>query len=145
MIDIHSFLLALGVGNIAFAVLMAGYTHGAAPSPGLRLWMWARFGIGLCQLLGWSRPYLNVPVLNGIEGAGWVLAISFEVAAYCIFFGFERWQRNLAVAIGNALHAHDDAALRAALVDRREACSPLVREHIDWALAPLTVEEEHPT
>ncbi|SFC70917.1 GGDEF domain-containing protein [Massilia yuzhufengensis] len=95
MIDIHSFLLALGVGNIAFAVLMAGYTHGAAPSPGLRLWMWARFGIGLCQLLGWSRPYLNVPALNGIEGAGWVLAISFEVAAYCIFFGFERWQRVL--------------------------------------------------
>lgn len=95
MIDIHSFLLALGVGNIAFAVLMAGYTHGAAPSPGLRLWMWARFGIGLCQLLGWCRPFLDVPVLNGIEGAGWVLAVSLEVAAYCIFFGFERWRRVL--------------------------------------------------
>ncbi|MEX5745437.1 GGDEF domain-containing protein [Massilia sp. X63] len=95
MIDIHSFLLALGIGNIAFAVLMAGYTHGAAPSPGLRLWMWARFGIGLCQLLGWSRPYLGVPSLNGIEGAGWILAVSLEVAAYCIFFGFARWQRVL--------------------------------------------------
>ncbi|MCC2954751.1 GGDEF domain-containing protein [Massilia sp. IC2-477] len=95
MIDIHSFLLALGIGNIAFAVLMAGYTHGAAPSPGLRLWMWARFGIGMCQLLGWCRPFLDVPVLNGIEGAGWVLAVSLEVAAYCIFFGFERWRRVL--------------------------------------------------
>lgn len=51
--------------------------------------------------------------------------------------GFERWQRNLAVAIGNALHEADDPVLRAALVDRREACSDLVREHIDWALAPL--------
>jgi len=50
--------------------------------------------------------------------------------------GFERWQRNLAVAIGNALHAHDDAPLRNALVTRREACGALVREHIDWALAP---------
>ncbi|VXC33011.1 diguanylate cyclase [Massilia sp. 9I] len=95
MIDIHSFLLALGVGNIAFAVLMAGYTHGAAPSPGLRLWMWARFGMGLCQLLGWCRPFLNVPALHGLEGAGWVLAVTLEVAAYCIFFGLERWQRVL--------------------------------------------------
>ena len=95
MIDIPSFLLALGVGNIAFAVLMAGYTHGSRPNPGLRLWMWARLGIGVCQLLGWSRPYLSVPALNGIEGAGWVLAVSLEVAAYCIFFGFERWQRVL--------------------------------------------------
>ncbi len=95
MIDIHTFVLALGVGNIAFAVLMAGYTHGAAPSPGLRLWMWARFGIGVCQLLGWSRPYLNVPALNGIEGAGWILAVSLEVAAYCIFFGFQHWRRIL--------------------------------------------------
>lgn len=95
MIDIPSFLLALGIGNIAFAVLMAGYTHGAATSPGLRLWMWARFGIGLCQLLGWSRPCLDMPVLNGVEGASWILAISLEVAAYCIFFGFERWQRVL--------------------------------------------------
>ena len=51
--------------------------------------------------------------------------------------GFERWQRNLAVAIGNALHACDDAALRGALAGRREACSALVREHIDWALAPV--------
>ena len=51
--------------------------------------------------------------------------------------GFERWQRNLAVAIGNALHAADDPALRGALIERREACSELVREHIDWALEPL--------
>ncbi|QOY94408.1 GGDEF domain-containing protein [Massilia sp. UMI-21] len=95
MIDIPSFLLALGIGNIAFAVLMAGYTYGAAPSAGLRLWMWARFGIGLCQLLGWSRPYLDLPMLKGVEGAGWILAVSLEVAAYCIFFGFARWQRVL--------------------------------------------------
>ena len=49
--------------------------------------------------------------------------------------GFERWQRNLAVALGNALRAADDPAVRAALTGGREACSPLVQEHIDWALA----------
>jgi epoxyqueuosine reductase len=56
--------------------------------------------------------------------------------------GYERWRRNLAVAIGNALHSPDDASkakvdrerLRAALVAAREDCSELVREHLDWAL-----------
>jgi epoxyqueuosine reductase len=53
--------------------------------------------------------------------------------------GFERWQRNLAVALGNALHAGVDdgaeAAIRKALQDRRDSATALVREHIDWALA----------
>jgi epoxyqueuosine reductase len=49
--------------------------------------------------------------------------------------GFERWQRNLAVALGNALRAGAPALVREALLARREAASELVREHIDWALA----------
>ncbi len=51
--------------------------------------------------------------------------------------GFERWQRNLAVASGNALARGeaDGAALRGALTQARAAASPLVAEHIDWALA----------
>lgn len=49
--------------------------------------------------------------------------------------GHARWRRNLAVGIGNALRAADDAALRAALAAGRDAASPLLREHIDWALA----------
>jgi epoxyqueuosine reductase len=48
--------------------------------------------------------------------------------------GHERWRRNLAVAIGNALRVADDAALRACLAAARAAASPLLREHIDWAL-----------
>lgn len=50
--------------------------------------------------------------------------------------GHERWQRNLAVAIGNALRAQDAPELRAALQARRDTCSALVQEHIDWALSP---------
>ncbi len=49
--------------------------------------------------------------------------------------GHERWRRNLAVALGNALRAAPAAATRSALADARAAASPLVREHIDWALA----------
>ena len=52
--------------------------------------------------------------------------------------GFERWQRNLAVSLGNALRGRRDqpqADLRTALTQRRERATPMVREHIDWALA----------
>ena len=49
--------------------------------------------------------------------------------------GHERWQRNLAVALGNALREAGDPAIVQALRACREAATPLVREHIDWALA----------
>ena len=50
--------------------------------------------------------------------------------------GFERWQRNLAVAMGNALRVRpDDAVLTQALIERQPAAGALVAEHIDWALA----------
>jgi epoxyqueuosine reductase len=48
--------------------------------------------------------------------------------------GFTRWRRNLAVALGNALRATGDEALRRALRTARDSADALVREHIDWAL-----------
>ncbi len=45
--------------------------------------------------------------------------------------GYERWLRNIAVALGNA---NKDAAIVAALKAKREQVSDMVREHIDWAL-----------
>jgi len=53
--------------------------------------------------------------------------------------GAVRWQRNLAVALGNAWRATGDSALAQALLARREQVVPLVQEHIDWALAPTAV------
>lgn len=49
--------------------------------------------------------------------------------------GHARWQRNLAVALGNAWRATGDPGYAAALQSARDAASPLLREHIDWALA----------
>jgi epoxyqueuosine reductase len=46
--------------------------------------------------------------------------------------GYERWLRNLAVALGNA---PSTAAVLAALEARAQDDSPLVREHVQWALA----------
>ncbi len=45
--------------------------------------------------------------------------------------GYERWLRNLAVGLGNA---PSDPGIIAALQRKRPLASPLVQEHIDWAL-----------
>ena len=45
--------------------------------------------------------------------------------------GYECWLRNIAVALGNAPRAADVVA---ALLARAEDSSPLVREHVQWAL-----------
>ncbi len=49
--------------------------------------------------------------------------------------GHERWLRNIAVALGNALRAGHDEGVRSALRGRAEHPSALVREHVQWALA----------
>ena len=45
--------------------------------------------------------------------------------------GYERWLRNLAVGLGNAPY---DPEIVAVLEARAQDATPLVREHIDWAL-----------
>lgn len=53
--------------------------------------------------------------------------------------GHERWLRNVAVALGNALahplHASEAQAIRQSLQERLIHPSDLVREHVQWALA----------
>ena len=76
----------------------------------------------LLQLWGWDEPTF----LAATEGSP-IRRI-----------GHERWLRNLAVALGNALRAAplaQAASLRAALAQRRDHPSELVREHVGWALA----------
>ncbi|GBG14711.1 epoxyqueuosine reductase [Novimethylophilus kurashikiensis] len=48
--------------------------------------------------------------------------------------GHERWLRNIAVALGNAETAPENIA---ALESRADHPSPLVQEHVSWALARL--------
>jgi len=50
--------------------------------------------------------------------------------------GHARWQRNIAVALGNALHAGEPRGpIEAALRARLPHASPLLAEHIEWALS----------
>ena len=69
----------------------------------------------LTELFAWTEPEFDARMRGS--------------AIYRI--GYERWLRNIAVALGNAPHS---AAVVAALEARREDASPLVREHVEWAL-----------
>ena len=48
--------------------------------------------------------------------------------------GYERWLRNIAVAMGNAIRVGRDDGIQAALQKQRAHESELVREHVLWAL-----------
>lgn len=53
--------------------------------------------------------------------------------------GYEAWQRNLAVSMGNALRSdavseQDKQLIGDALQKRRQSSTPLVLEHLEWAL-----------
>nr|WP_246312303.1 tRNA epoxyqueuosine(34) reductase QueG [Aquabacterium terrae] len=48
--------------------------------------------------------------------------------------GHARWRRNLAVALGNAWRDSGDRRVAQALDAARGEASPLLREHIEWAL-----------
>ena len=69
----------------------------------------------LTELFGWSAQQFE----ERMRGS----------AIYRI--GYERWLRNIAVALGNAPTSPE---VLAALAARREDPSPLVREHVAWAL-----------
>ena len=82
-----------------------------------------RHGLGhasLVELFAWSEEEFN----RKMEGSP-IRRI-----------GHERWLRNLAVGLGNAAAAgaRGDAAIVSALLARRDDPSPLVREHVEWAL-----------
>jgi diguanylate cyclase (GGDEF)-like protein len=105
VIDIQTFMLALGVGNIAFALLMACYMQGAARSPALRDWMWARLAIGLGQC-GWCMaPRIVTQVFGSLALCVWVGGVLLEVAAYCRFFGFRDVRRVMLPSTAMALVA----------------------------------------
>jgi epoxyqueuosine reductase len=77
----------------------------------------------LAELLGWSRETFEARTAgSAIRRAG-----------------YERWLRNVAVAIGNAgsSDAHTRTRLLEALRLRRDDPSPVVREHVEWAIGRL--------
>jgi len=81
------------------------------------------------------RPVLDAPVLLDLWAWDEAAFLRNTEGSAIRRIGFERWQRNVAVALGNALARTGDPAIADALAARRDGASALVREHIDWALA----------
>ena len=98
MIDIKTFMLVLAIGNIGFALLMAGYARGGGDKGALRLWTWAKLVEGGAHLLGWLRPDLPWLAVTMAANTALVCGIALELAAYCSFFGVRRWKQVLVAA-----------------------------------------------
>ncbi|WXK32658.1 tRNA epoxyqueuosine(34) reductase QueG [Mycetohabitans rhizoxinica] len=110
------------------------------------------YGCDDCQLVcPWNKfaqpsGCADFDVRNGLDGAqlielfGWSEQdFDTRLAGSAIRrIGYERWLRNLAVGLGNALRAGGGAqgrdAVLAALRKREDDPSALVREHVRWAL-----------
>ena len=104
------------------------------------------YGCDDCQLVcPWNRfaqtaELADFSVRNGLDSAGLIDLFGWSetdfndrLAGSAIRrIGHERWLRNIAVALGNA---PDSPATRAALGQRLNHPSALVREHVAWALA----------
>ena len=104
------------------------------------------YGCDDCQLVcPWNRfarfsPEPDLRVRHGLDAAELVELFAWSEAQFrsrmagsAIFrIGYERWLRNLAVGLGNAPASE---RVVAALKLREQDPSPLVREHVAWALA----------
>jgi epoxyqueuosine reductase len=104
------------------------------------------YGCDDCQLVcPWNKfarasAEEDFSVRHGLDCAQLVTLFSWNEAEFSAKtrgsaisrIGFERWLRNVAVALGNA---PSSPAIIAALRQREHDDSPLVREHVRWALA----------
>jgi epoxyqueuosine reductase len=104
------------------------------------------YGCDDCQLVcpwnKFARPSAekDFAVRHGLDRAGLVALFCWSEAEFLERtrgsairrIGYERWLRNVAVALGNA---PTSPALLGALRSRAHHSSPLVREHVRWALA----------
>jgi len=107
------------------------------------------YGCDDCQLVcPWNKfartaTHPDFKVRHGLDAPrlaelfGWTAAeFDARMRGSAIYrIGYERWSRNIAVALGNALASDSDSKeVRAALHARRNDASALVREHVEWAL-----------
>ncbi len=114
------------------------------------------YGCDDCQLVcpwnKFARPTAekDFAVRHGLDHSQLVALFSWSEAQFLARtagsairrIGYERWLRNIAVALGNA---PTSATLIDALLSRSQHPSAVVREHVQWALAQhsVSVDETH--
>ncbi|HET7810969.1 MAG TPA: tRNA epoxyqueuosine(34) reductase QueG [Steroidobacteraceae bacterium] len=120
--------------------------HGAIPVELRRLLGNRIYGCDDCQLVcPWNKfaraaAHPDFKARHGLDAARLAELFAWSEAEFMARtegsairrIGYERWLRNIAVALGNA---PSSPATLAALRARRADPSALVREHVEWALA----------
>jgi epoxyqueuosine reductase len=110
------------------------------------------YGCDDCQLIcPWNKfarrsPLPDFDAREGLSGATLVELFAWSEDEFLRRtegspirrIGHERWLRNIAVSLGNALRAGHDVEVLHALQRRAEHPSELVREHVAWAMAQAT-------
>lgn len=137
--------------------------HAGAIAPELRPLMGNRiYGCDDCQLVcPWNKfaQRSALPDFDeraGLTGQQLVTLFAWTEADFLRFtegsairrIGHERWLRNIAIAMGNALRdeeldSRSKAEMRVSLLPRLEHPSEIVKEHVQWALA--AVQRKLPT
>jgi epoxyqueuosine reductase len=111
------------------------------------------YGCDDCQLVcPWNKfaqrsPLPDFDAREGLSGATLAALFAWDEAEFLHRtegsairrIGHERWLRNVAVALGNALRAGRGEDVLRALQSRADHPSGLVREHVAWALAQRSV------
>ncbi len=89
-----------------------------------------------------ERNYLGSVSLLELWGWSEVQFKERHAGSAILRIGYERWRRNLAVALGNALASNLDDEVKKEIVwhlqDALPSASPLVAEHIVWALSQVS-------
>lgn len=128
--------------------------HAGSIDPELRPLMGNRiYGCDDCQLacpwnkFAGSSPLPDFDARAGMAGSSLLQLLDWNEAEFdkqlegspIRRIGHERWQRNIAIALGNALRGElpDDerSAMRQALAAQLPQATAVVQEHIEWALA----------
>lgn len=113
MSEVKAFLLMLAIGNIVYAILMAGYLQTGSPHASMRVWTWAKAIEGCSYVAFWMRDDVSSPFSVLLSNGLLIAAAVGQMTAYCMFLGY-RWQRwlyglalvaELLLAAGVALRA----------------------------------------
>ncbi|HEY0065504.1 MAG TPA: GGDEF domain-containing protein [Telluria sp.] len=111
MIDTKTFMLVLAIGNICFAMLMAGYTRSSPVNRAMELWQWAKLVQGCAHFIGWLHPDWLTPYVALSANSALIIGVELEAAAYCSFFNFRRWKSVLFPSLALALLVYGAARL----------------------------------
>lgn len=101
---------------------------------------WNRFAATTGENDFHPRADLHSPELLGLYSWNEAYFLKQTEGSPIRRIGHERWLRNISVALGNAPY---DAQIVAALEEKHPHTTPMVQEHIDWALCQQQQKQQH--